>query len=163
MAENTYDAHVHFGEPSSQQPYDKSTIYVNELNQLFDELALRERWFFPNPNVSDKREEMNDYIAQRVQKHTNRLMDFSRTYRGREKTLSRNQCAMKKKFNATELRPNLMVEYFRPDISFFTRFFQKRAIPSLSSSFNTDHGFSSFKLIKTTAKKPQKLPIIWVN
>ena len=69
MAENTYDAHVHFGEPSSQQPYDKSTIYVNELNQLFDELALRERWFFPNPNVSDKRQEMNDYIAQCVQKN----------------------------------------------------------------------------------------------
>jgi len=115
---------------------------------------------FPNPNVSDKRQEMNDYIAQRVQKHTNRLMDFSRTYRGREKTLLRNQCAMKKKFNATELRPNLMIEYFRPSISFFTRFFQKRAIPSLSSSFHTGGGFSSLELIETAPKKPEKLPII---
>ena len=101
MVENIRDVHVHFWESGSWQPYDKSTIYVDELNELFDELALRGRCVFPNPNVGDEHPKMNDYIAPCVQKHPNRLMGFSRTYPRREK-----DAIEKLMRNEEEIQPN---------------------------------------------------------
>lgn len=160
MADKICDAHVHLGESGPWQPYDKPTIYISELNKLFDEYNVERAVVFPNPNVGDRYPEMNDYIAQCVEKHPDRLVGFGRTDPRRGKDAINELTRMKNKLKLTGLKLHPMVECFRPDHPFFAKFFQKTAELNLPILFHTGDGFSSPGLIAPIAKKYPKLPII---
>jgi predicted TIM-barrel fold metal-dependent hydrolase len=160
MVQKICDAHVHLGESGPWQPYDKPTIYIRELIKLFDEFGVERAVVFPNPNVGDKYPKMNDYIAQCVQEHPDRLVGFGRADPRRGKDAIDEVTRMKKKLNLTGLKLHPMVECFRPDHPFFTKFFQRTAELNLPILFHTGDGFSSPGLIGAIARKHPKLPII---
>lgn len=153
------DAHVHLGKSGPWQPYANPTIYVDELIRLFDKYNVDQAIVFPNPNVGDKYPEMNDYIAECVNKYPRRLIGFGRVDPRREdaiKELSR----IKKSLGLTGLKLHPMVECFRPDHPFFNKFFQKTNKLNLPILFHSGDGFSSPGLILKIAKNYPKLPII---
>ena len=153
------DAHVHLGKSGPWQPYINPTIYVDELIRLFDKYSVDRAVVFPNPNVGDKYPEMNDYIAECVNKYPRRLIGFGRVDPRREdaiKELSR----IKKGLGLTGLKLHPMVECFRPDHPFFKKFFQKTNKLNLPILFHSGDGFSSPGLILKIAKNYPKLPII---
>ena len=160
MPERICDAHVHLGESGPWQPYDKPTILIDELMRLFDKHNVERAIVFPNPNVGDRYPEMNDYIAQCVKKHPKRLEGFGRTDPRRGEQAIQELTRMKEKLNLSGLKLHPMVECFRPDHPFFTKFFQKTADLNLPILFHTGDGFSSPGLIAGIAKKHPKLPII---
>ena len=153
------DAHVHLGKSGPWQPYMDPTIYVNDLIRLFDKYNVERAIVFPNPNVGDKYPEMNDYIAESVKKHPNRLIGFGRVDPRREDAI-KELTRIKKKLSLTGLKLHPFVECFRPDHPFFNKFFQKTNELSLPILFHTADGFSSPGLIIKIAKKYPKLPII---
>jgi predicted TIM-barrel fold metal-dependent hydrolase len=160
MSARICDAHVHLGESGPWQPYDKPTIYIEELVKLFDKYNVERAVVFPNPNVGDKYPSMNDYIAQCVRKHPARLIGFGRTDPRRGKDAIAELIRMKKKLHLAGLKLHPMVECFRPDHPFFKKFFQKTADLDLPILFHTGDGFSSPGLIAKIAKEHPKLPII---
>jgi len=160
MIEKICDAHVHLGESGPWQPYDKPTIYIRELIQLFDKFGVERAVVFPNPNVGDRYPEMNDYIAQCVEKYPDRLVGFGRTDPRRGKGATDELTRMKRKLGLTGLKLHPMVECFRPDHPFFAKFFQKTAELSLPILFHTGDGFSSPGLIGAIARRHPRLPII---
>ncbi|HML01795.1 MAG TPA: amidohydrolase family protein [Candidatus Bathyarchaeia archaeon] len=160
MVEKICDAHVHLGESGPWQPYDRPTIHIQELIELFDKFGVEKAVVFPNPNVGDRYPEMNNYIAQCVQKYPNRLIGFGRTDPRRGKDALDELTRMRERLELTGLKLHPMVECFRPDHPFFTKFFQKTAELSLPILFHTGDGFSAPGLIGTIAKRHPKLPII---
>jgi hypothetical protein len=158
--EKICDAHVHLGESGPWQPYDKPTIYVQELIRLFDKFGVERAVVFPNPNVGDKYPEMNDYITKCVQRYPHRLVGFGRTDPRRGNDAIDELIRMKKELKLTGLKLHPMVECFRPDHPFFAKFFQKTAELSLPILFHTGDGFSSPGLIGPVARGHPKLPII---
>jgi predicted TIM-barrel fold metal-dependent hydrolase len=151
---------VHLGESGPWQPYDKPTIFIEELIQLFNKHNVEKAIVFPNPNVGDKYPAMNDYIAKCVQKYPNRLVGFGRTDPRRGKDAITELVRMKKNLKLAGLKLHPMVECFRPDHPFFAKFFQKTAELNLPILFHTGDGFSSPGLIVGIAKRYPKLPII---
>jgi len=147
------------GKSGPWQPYANPTIYVDQLIHLFDKYSVERAVVFPNPNVGDKYPEMNDYIAECVEKYPKRLVGFGRVDPRREdaiKELNR----MKKGLRLSGLKLHPMVECFRPDHPFFKRFFQKVNELDLPILFHSGDGFSSPGLILKIAKKYPKLPMI---
>lgn len=153
------DAHVHLGKSGPWQPYMNPTISVNELIRMFDKYGVEKAIVFPNPNVGDKYPEMNDYIAECVKKHPNRLVGFGRVDPRRDdaiKELSR----IKNRLGLAGLKLHPMVECFRPDHPFFNKLFRKTDELNLPILFHSGDGFSSPGLILKIAKKYPKLSII---
>lgn len=153
------DAHVHLGKSGPWQPYMNPTIYINDLICLFDKYNVERAVVFPNPNVGDKYPQMNDYIADCVRKHPNRLVGFGRVDPRRDdatKELNR----IKKSLGLIGLKLHPIVECFRPDHPFFDKLFQKTNELNLPILFHTGSGFSSPGLILKIANKYPKLPII---
>jgi predicted TIM-barrel fold metal-dependent hydrolase len=154
------DAHVHLGESGPWQPHNKPTIHVKELIQLFDKFNVEKAIVFPNPNPGDKYPAMNDYIAECMHRHPDRLIGFGRTDPRRGTEAIDELVRIKNKLKLAGLKLHPMVECFRPDHPFFAKFFQKTAELDLPILFHTGDGFSSPGLAAKIAKKYQKLPII---
>jgi predicted TIM-barrel fold metal-dependent hydrolase len=114
---------------------------------------------FPNPNVGDKYPQMNDYIAECVTMHPDRLVGFGRLDPRREDAL-KELTRIKRKLRLTGLKLHPFVECFRPDHPFFDEFFQKANELKLPILFHTGDGFSSPGLISKIAKKYPELPMI---
>jgi predicted TIM-barrel fold metal-dependent hydrolase len=153
------DVHVHLGKSCPWQPYTNPTIYVDALIRLFDKYSVERAVVFPNPNVGDKYPEMNDYIAQCMEKYPKRLVGFGRVDPRRDdaiKELNR----VKNSLGLSGLKLHPMVECFRPDHPFFKKFFKKANELNLPILFHSGDGFSSPGLILKIAKKYPKLPII---
>ena len=153
------DAHVHLGKSGPWQPYMNPTIYIDELISLFDKYNVERAVVFPNPNVGDEYPQMNDYIADCVKKHPNRLVGFGRVDPRREDATNELN-RIKNRLGLTGLKLHPMVECFRPDHPFFEKFFQKINELNLPVLFHTGSGFSSPGLVLKIAKKYPKLPII---
>jgi predicted TIM-barrel fold metal-dependent hydrolase len=153
------DAHVHLGKSGPWQPYINPTIYVDELICLFDKYGVDRAVVFPNPNVGDKYPEMNNYIAECVNKYPGRLIGFGRVDPRREDAV-KELARIKKSLGLTGLKLHPMVECFRPDHPFFNKFFQKTNELNLPILFHSGDGFSSPGLILKIAKNHPKLPII---
>jgi hypothetical protein len=153
------DAHVHLGKSGPWQPYADPTIYVDDLIRLFDEYDVERAIVFPNPNVGDKYPEMNDYIAKSVRKYPKRLVGFGRVDPRREDAIE-ELVRMKHDLSLTGLKLHPVVECFRPDHPFFSRFFQEVNKLGLPILFHTGDGFSSPALVSKIAKKYPKLPMI---
>jgi predicted TIM-barrel fold metal-dependent hydrolase len=160
LPEKICDAHVHLGESGPWQPYDKPTILIKELIELFDKHNVEKAVVFPNPNVGDRYPAMNDYIAQCVKKYPKRLVGFGRTDPRRGEDAIQELARMKERLNLSGLKLHPMVECFRPDHPFFAKFFKKAAELNLPILFHTGDGFSSPGLMASIAKKYPKLPII---
>jgi len=153
------DSHVHLGESGPWQPYVNPSIRVNALLRLFDKYNVERAIVFPNPNVGDKYAKMNEYIAECVKKHPNRLVGFGRVDPRREdaiKELNR----IKTSLGLSGLKLHPMVECFRPDHPFFDKFFKTVNELLLPILFHSGDGFSSPGLILKIAKKYPELPII---
>ncbi len=153
------DAHVHLGESGPWQPYFDPTIYVDDLIRLFDQNNVERAVVFPNPNVGDRYPQMNDYIAESVQKHPKRLVGFGRVDPRRDDA-TEELTRIKTKLQLTGLKLHPMVECFRPDHPFFDRFFDKANELKLPILIHTGDGFSSPGLVSKIAKKYSELPII---
>ena len=153
------DAHVHLGKSGPWQPYINPTIYVDELIRLFDKYSVEKAIVFPNPNAGDKYPEMNDYIAECVNKYPERFVGFGRVDPRREDAI-RELNRIKNSLGLTGLKLHPMVECFRPDHPFFKKFFQKANELNLPILFHSGDGFSSPGLILKIAKNYPKLPII---
>jgi predicted TIM-barrel fold metal-dependent hydrolase len=160
LSEKICDAHVHLGESGPWQPYEEPTILIKELIRLFDKYTVERAIVFPNPNVGDKYPAMNDYIAECVKKHPKRLVGFGRTDPRRGEEAIKELTRIKEKLNLDGLKLHPMVECFRPDHPFFTKFFKQAAELNLPILFHTGDGFSSPSLILAIATKHPKLPII---
>ena len=153
------DVHVHLGKSGPWQPYMNPTIYIDKLIRLFDEYNVEQAVVFPNPNVGDKYPQMNNYIADCVKKHPTRIIGFGRVDPRREdaiKELNR----IRNGLGLTGLKLHPIVECFRPDHPFFSKFFQKINQLNLPVLFHTGSGFSSSGFVLKIAKKYPKLPII---
>jgi peptidoglycan/xylan/chitin deacetylase (PgdA/CDA1 family) len=48
------------------------TIYADELVRILEKYNVERAVVFPNPNVGDRYPEMNDYIAESVNKYPER-------------------------------------------------------------------------------------------
>ncbi|NWG10392.1 amidohydrolase [Candidatus Bathyarchaeota archaeon] len=153
------DAHVHLGKSGPWQPYINPTVYVDELIRLFDEYNVERAIVFPNPNVSDKYPEMNDYIAESVKKYPRRFVGFGRVDPRRDDA-AKELTRIRNKLGLTGLKLHPFVECFRPDHPFFAKFFKRINELSLPILFHSGDGFSSPGLILKIAKKYPKLPII---
>jgi|SRR5271157_1452895 len=153
------DAHIHLGESGPWQPYFDPTVYVDDLIRLFDQNDIQRAVVFPNPNVGDKYPQMNDYIAESVQKHPKRLVGFGRVDPRRDDAIE-ELTRIKTRLQLTGLKLHPMVECFRPDHPFFNRFFDKANELNLPILIHTGDGFSSPGLISKIAKNHSKLPII---
>jgi predicted TIM-barrel fold metal-dependent hydrolase len=147
------------GKSGPWQPYANPTIYVDELIRLFDKYGVEKAVVFPNPNVGDKYPEMNNYIAECVNKYPKRLIGFGRVDPRREDAVKELK-RIKNGLGLTGLKLHPMVECFRPDHPFFNKFFQKVNELSLPTLFHSGDGFSSPGLILKIAKNYPKLPII---
>jgi predicted TIM-barrel fold metal-dependent hydrolase len=135
------------------------TIHIEQLLPLFDKYNVERAIVFPNPNVGDIYPETNNYIANCVKKHPNRLVGFGRVDPRRNdaiKELNR----IKNTLSLSGLKLHPMVECFRPDHPFFNKFFQKVNSLNLPILFHTGDGFSSPGLIMKIAKKYPKQTII---
>jgi len=154
------DAHVHLGESGPWQPYDKPTIFIEELIHLFDQFNVEKAVVFPNPNVGDRYPAMNDYVAKCMQRYSGRLVGFGRTDPRRGEEAISELVRIKNKLKLEGLKLHPMVECFRPDHPFFAKFFQKVAELNLPILFHTGDGFSSPGLAMKIAKRHPKLPII---
>jgi len=153
------DAHAHLGPSGPWQPYADPSITVDQLIKLLNQNNVERAIVFPNPNVGDKYPKMNDYIAQSVAKHPDRLVGFGRVDPRRDdatKELDR----IKNKLGLTGLKLHPFVECFRPDHHFFSKFFKKANELSLPILFHTGDGFSSPGLIAKIASKYPKQTII---
>ncbi len=153
------DVHVHLGKSGPWQPYVKPSMYVDKLIHLFKKYNVERAVVFPNPNVGDKYPKMNDYIADCVKKHPNRLIGFGRVDPRREDAAEELN-RIKNSLGLAGLKLHPMVECFRPDHPFFEKFFEKINELKLPVLFHTGTGFSSPGLILKIAKKHPKLPII---
>jgi hypothetical protein len=153
------DAHVHLGESGPWQLHMNPTTHVDRLIKLFDRYEVERAIVFPNPNVGDKYPEMNDYIAKSIRKHPKRLVGFGRVDPRRQDAVQKLS-RIKNSLKLTGLKLHPMVECFRPDHSFFNKFFQQASKLGLPILFYTGDGFSSPRLISKIAKKYPKLPII---
>jgi predicted TIM-barrel fold metal-dependent hydrolase len=54
-------------------------ITTAQLIKLLDKYNVERALVFPNPNIGDKYPEMNNYIAEGVRRHPDRLVGFGRT------------------------------------------------------------------------------------
>jgi predicted TIM-barrel fold metal-dependent hydrolase len=116
------DAHAHLGKSGPWQPYMDPAISVEALIKLFDKYGVEKAIVFPNPNVGDKYPEMNDYIAESVRRHRERLVGFGRVDPRRDDAI-RELTRMKTKLGLSGLKLHPMVECFRPDHPFLYRLF----------------------------------------
>lgn len=153
------DAHVHLGKSGPWQPYMNPTIYADELVRILEKYNVERAVVFPNPNVGDRYPEMNDYIAESVNKYPERLVGFGRVDPRREDA-TKELARIKKKLHLTGLKLHPFVECFRPDHPHFDTFFETVNELKLPTLFHTGDGFSSPGLILKIAKKYSKLPII---
>jgi predicted TIM-barrel fold metal-dependent hydrolase len=153
------DVHVHLGSSSPWQPYMNPNIYVEPLVRLFNEHMVEQAVVFPNPNIGDKYPQMNDYIAQSVDKYPSRLVGFGRVDPRRQDAMAELE-RMKNVLNLSGLKLHPMVECFRPDHPFFKSFFRKVNELDLPTLFHTGDGFSSPGLIVKLAKRYRDLPLI---
>ncbi|MEM3641723.1 MAG: amidohydrolase family protein [Candidatus Bathyarchaeia archaeon] len=153
------DAHVHLGKSGPWQPYMNPNIYVSELIRLFDKYGVEQAIVFPNPNVGDKYPEMNDYIAECVKNYPKRLVGFGRVDPRREDAI-RELNRIKNSLGLTGLKLHPMVECFRPDHPFFSKFFKRADELKMPILFHSGDCFSSPGLILKIAKKYPKMPII---
>jgi predicted TIM-barrel fold metal-dependent hydrolase len=153
------DVHVHLGPSGPWQPYMNPSITTVQLMKLLDKYDVEQALVFPNPNVGDKYPKMNNYIAESVKKHPDRLVGFGRTDPRRNDAL-KELARMKNKLGLTGLKMHPFVECFRPDHPFFDRFFKKANELDLPILFHTGDGFSSPGLITKIAKKYPNQPII---
>jgi predicted TIM-barrel fold metal-dependent hydrolase len=135
------------------------TIHADALVRLFDKYNVERAVVFPNPNVGDKYPEMNDYISTCVKKHPKRLIGFGRVDPRRDDAI-KELTRTKHTLGLTGLKLHPMVECFRPDHPFFSKFFQKTNELKLPILFHTGDNFSSPGLIQKIAKKYPQLPII---
>jgi len=154
-----FDAHVHLGNSGPWQPYMNPTIHVETLIKLMDKHSVERAVVFPNPNVGDKYPEMNDYIAESVNKHPDRLVGFGRVD-PRRKDAIKELNRIKNHLHLTGLKLHPFVECFRPDHPFFDKFFNETSKLDLPILFHTGDGFSSPGLITKIAKKHPKLPMV---
>ena len=153
------DAHVHLGKSGPWQPYMNPTIYIDKLLNLFNQHNVEKAVIFPNPNVGDKYPQMNNYISECTRRYPDRLIGFGRVDPRREDSIE-ELIRIKNTLNLTGVKLHPMVECFRPDHPFFSKFFQKISELELSMLVHTGQGFSSPSLILKIAKKHAKLPII---
>jgi predicted TIM-barrel fold metal-dependent hydrolase len=135
------------------------SIFIEELIPLFDRYDVERAVVFPNPNVGDQYPEMNDYIAQCVEKHPKRLVGFGRVDPRRQDAI-KELTRIKRTLGLTGLKLHPFVECFRPDHPFFNKFFRKANELELPILFHTGDGFSSPGLIAKIAEKHPKLPMI---
>ena len=151
------DAHVHLGESGPWQPYEKPSIYIEELMPLLDKFNITRALVFPNPNVGDKYPETNDYIRKCVLKHPKRLVGFGRVdpRRGEEAIKELNRIKHKLGLSGIKLHP--MVECFRPDHPDFDKFFKTVEDLNLPVLIHTGEGFSAPALAAKVAKKHSKM------
>lgn len=154
------DAHVHLGKSGPWQPYGDPTIYVEELMPILDKYNIARALVFPNPNVGDKYPETNDYIEQCVRKHRERLVGFGRVdpRRGADAIKELKRIKDKLKLSGIKLHP--MVECFRPDHPFFTKFFKAVNDLNLPILIHTGDGFSAPSLAARVARKHPKIIMI---
>jgi predicted TIM-barrel fold metal-dependent hydrolase len=135
------------------------TIHIEQLLRLFDKHNIERAIVFPNPNVGDIYPETNNYIAECVKKHPNRLVGFGRVDPRRKDALEELN-RIKNTLGLSGLKLHPMVECFRPDHPFFNKFFQRADSLHLPILFHTGDGFSSPGLIMKIAKKYPKQTII---
>ncbi len=154
------DAHVHLGESGPWQPYMRPAIFIEELIDLFNQFNVERAVVFPNPNVGDKYPETNNYIAECVKKHPERLVGFGRVDPRREMDAINELVRMKKRLRLSGLKLHPMVECFRPDHPFFDDLFKKVNELAMPILFHTGEGFSSPGIALKIAKKFPELPII---
>jgi predicted TIM-barrel fold metal-dependent hydrolase len=134
-------------------------ITTAQLIKLLDKYNVGRALVFPNPNIGDKYPEMNNYIAEGVRRHPDRLVGFGRTDPRRDDAIA-ELVRMKVKLGLKGLKLHPFVECFRPDHPFFDKFFKKAYELDLPILFHTGDGFSSPGLITKIARKYPRQPII---
>jgi len=155
------DAHVHLGESGPWQPYGRPTIYIEELMPLLDKFNVARALVFPNPNVGDKYPTTNNYIAECLKKHPERLVGFGRVDPRRENEAIKELNRIKQKLGLTGIKLHPMVECFRPDHPYFNKFFKRIDFLKLPVLIHTGEGFSTPGLaVKVAKKHPQMVMIL---
>ncbi len=154
------DAHVHLGKSGPWQPYGDPTIYLDQLIPLLDRFNISRALVFPNPNVGDKYPETNNYIAQCVQRHPERLVGFGRVDPRRGIDAIKELKRIKEKLELSGIKLHPMVECFRPDHPFFDKFFKRVEELRLPVLIHTGDGFSTPSLALKVAKKHPNMIMI---
>lgn len=154
------DAHVHLGESGPWQPYGKPTISIEKLIPLLDRFHVSRALVFPNPNVGDRYPETNNYIADCVEKHRRRLVGFARVDPRRGNEANQELRRIKQKLGLTGIKLHPMVECFRPDHSYFDRFFKRVSELDLPVLIHTGNGFSAPGLAAKVARKHRSIIMI---
>lgn len=157
------DAHVHLGESGPWQPYHNPAIFIEDLIQLFVKFNVEKAIVFPNPNVGNRYPQANDYISDCVKKHPNKLIGFGRVDPRRGTDAMEELVRMKEKLGLTGLKLHPMVECFRPDHSYFNKFFGKVNELELPVLFHTGKDFSSPSLALKIAKKHPSMTAIFAH
>jgi len=154
------DAHVHLGESGPWIPFMKPTISIEKLIQLFDQFNVEKAIVFPNPNVGDKYPLANNYIAQCVRNHPQRLIGFGRVDPRRGNEAIKEIIRMHGKLQLKGLKLHPIVECFRPDHPFFERLYEKVNELKMPILFHTGDGFAAPSFIMKIAKKYPHMTIV---
>lgn len=154
------DAHVHLGESGPWQPYRNPTIYIDELLRYLAKYKIARALVFPNPNVGDKYPRMNDYIAKCVKEHSEKLVGFGRVDPRRDADALRELGRIKKQLKLSGIKLHPVVECFRPDHPFFSKFFKKVDELKLPTLIHTGDGFSAPGFAAKVAKKYPRMVMI---
>ena len=155
------DAHVHLGESGPWQPFGNPTLYLGELLKLLAKHRIARALVFPNPNVGDKYPQTNDYIAECVRKHPEKLVGFGRVDPRRNADTTDELKRIKKQLKLSGIKLHPMVECFRPDHPFFTRFFEEVNELKRPILIHTGIGFSAPRLAAKIARTyPDSIMIV---
>ncbi len=154
-----YDAHVHLGPSGEWLPYLDPAVDTETLINAMDDAGIEKAIVFPNPGPGDMYPELNDYIAEAVKEHPDRLIGFGRVdpRRGEEAIKEINQC---KELGLEGIKLHPFVETYRPDHPNFENMFDTIYENDLFILSHTGTNFASPGYMKEVLEDREDMKVI---